>query len=254
MDVNNRYYCVIEIIKRMQDGKTGAWLCQSEDDEKVVVKVIEELPPFELVAEWVAGHLGIAFGLPVPPIKIIWGMQKLLPYQQVVVTRPEIETSFGSTYVPNTSELQFEASKHIDAKLKSDILIFDVWVKNGDRTLSELGGNVNLLHDFMSDSIVVFDHNQAFSNDKTDAEIVESHVFSGKNKGLDLHDLISKVEYEDRLAACIQKLDEIVAAMPTEWRDEANQALADGRDVIEDIIRPILNRYTDENFWGGIRP
>lgn len=259
--IDRHYYSVGEVIKQMASGVTTPWLCECEDGVKVVTKSVEELPPYQLVAEWIAGHLGLEFGVPVPGIRIVDGLSSALDMLQ---DRPgrmrESVPSFGSVYVENAADLQYSAIRSIDAKLKSDILIFDVWIKNDDRTLSQSGGNVNLLHRIDNKQLIVFDHNLAFDTTLDTATIVEKHVFSGENRGSDLTDWVERQDYEDRLDRCYQQLDAIVDAMPPDWRAEATEQLVsqgelqDGQDVIEDVIRPILLAYRHEDFWTEIRP
>lgn len=259
--IDGRHYSVSEVIKQMAAGVTTPWLCECEDGVKVVAKSIDELPPYQLVAEWVAGHLGVEFGIPVPGIRILDGLSNAL---SMLPDRPghmlDVGPAFGSIYIENSADLQYSAIRNIDAKLKSDILIFDVWVKNDDRTLSPVGGNVNLLHRIDTKQLVVFDHNLAFDTTLDTAAIVERHVFSGENRGSDLTDWVERQDYEDRLARCYQQLDAIVDAMPAGWRTEATDQLIRqgrlqvGQDVIDDVMSPILLTYTHEDFWTEIRP
>lgn len=41
--------------------------------------------------------------------------------------------------------------------------------------------------------------------------------------------------------------------MPQKWREAANEPL-NGKDIIDDVIRPILERYTQPEFWQGVEP
>lgn len=252
MNIEARYLIVEEIFHRMKDGKTGAWLCKAEDKKKYVIKTIEEIPPFELIAEWVAGNLAIAFGLSSPQVRIMWGMQNMLGMLGEWVSNPDIETSFGSTLQPDTIELSYLESTKLSETLKTDLLVFDYWIQNGDRTLSSAGGNVNLLKDIANSCIVVFDHNQAFKTDFDDERFFSAHVFTGENKGAPI-DLVSIMQYKECLDRCIDLLPSIINAMPEEWRTAAN-AQHNGSDVIDDIIYPILNRYKADDFWGRIKP
>lgn len=247
----------------MQAGITKPWLCLCDDDKKVVAKWLDTVPPKELVSEWVAGHLGKAFGLPVPGMRITSGLPellRLLPQEDQGYPGDPDCPAFGSLFVQNAADLQFSALDSIDAKLKSDILIFDIWIRNDDRMLSDKGGNVNLLHRIDTKEIVVFDHNQAFDDNVDTATIIAKHVFSCDRMGIDLGDWVTRTEYEDRLECCYQQLDNIVAAMPPEWRQAANEQLMrsnrlkPGQDMIDDIIRPILVRHRDNEFWTEIRP
>ena len=44
---------------------------------------------------------------------------------------------FGSRVQENVSEMTISDKAFLDAKIMEDILLFDWWVRNGDRTLTE---------------------------------------------------------------------------------------------------------------------
>jgi hypothetical protein len=83
---------------------------------------------------------------------------------------------FGSEAVSNVDELQYLFIEQVDPLLRAKILLFDWWVCNGDRTLTEYGGNVNLLWSHRDLKLHVIDHNLAFDDHRSD-DIWIYHVF-----------------------------------------------------------------------------
>ncbi len=67
-----------------------------------------------------------------------------------------LENQEGST------EITFANRSIVSKTRRRDLVAFDWWIKNGDRQLTEIGGNPNLLWTPESDSMVVIDHNMAF--------------------------------------------------------------------------------------------
>jgi hypothetical protein len=66
--------------------------------------------------------------------------------------------------VSSVTELKFETVIKIDTQLKLSVLIFDLWVENEDRTLTEKGGNPNLLWKSDESKLYVIDHNLNFDD------------------------------------------------------------------------------------------
>ncbi|MGL6237802.1 HipA family kinase [Aeromonas dhakensis] len=255
MEIDTYYYSATRILQVMQEGKNGARLCECDDGNKYVIKTLSEMPPYELIAEWICGHLAIAFGLPVPPCKLVIGIPKLIRQGGDICNEDDNLAGFASLFQPTSQTLLMHASVSVDQKLKTDILVFDAWVKNGDRNLSEQGGNVNLLQDMLNPlQLWVFDHNLALKPDQDMRKLATHHVFCGENAGVGLDDIITRVEYETRIQRCMEQLPQIIATIPDEWIEGANDSRNDGKDVINDIIYPILNRYNDPDFWNWITP
>ncbi|MGL5949115.1 MAG: HipA family kinase [Aeromonas sp.] len=255
MEIDNYHYGVQEVVRRMDEGYTRARLCLAEDRSIYVVKALDEVPAYELIAEWICGHLAHCFGLPVPPCKLVIGLPKLLHQAGERCNQPNDSVGFASQFQRSANTLTIEQARTLPAQLKTDILVFDAWIKNGDRTLSDQGGNVNLLADFMSErGLWVFDHNQALNPNQDLAVLATHHVFSGANAGLSLDDLVLRAEYEAKMEYCLTQLPQVIAELPQSWRDEANERQSDGQDVIEHIVLPLLARYNAPNFWSWITP
>lgn len=255
MEIDTYHYSATSIHRVMADGRTGARLCRCSDGHDYVIKTLGEISPYELIAEWICGHLAISFGLPVPPCKLVIDMPRLIRQGGDICNDPDESVGFASRFQDTAATLTMQASTNVPPALKTDILVFDAWIKNGDRTLSERGGNVNLLQDILNpQQLWVFDHNLALNQDEDLVALAAHHVFCGANAGLSLDDIVTKAEYESRIQRCMEQLPQIIATIPNEWTAEANSSRHDGKDVINDIIYPILNRYDNYDFWNWITP
>ncbi|HOB99717.1 MAG TPA: DEAD/DEAH box helicase family protein [Verrucomicrobiota bacterium] len=142
---------------------TRPFLCRGDDGRQYYVKG-RGAGNRALISEWLAGHLGLSLGLPIPP------------FGQAVVSADLVEFSarddihelgagvgFGSQLVASADELTYPFIERIDPRLRATILLFDWWVCNSDRTLSPDGGNPNLLWSHRDQQPYVIDHNLAFS-------------------------------------------------------------------------------------------
>ncbi|MBP4034746.1 hypothetical protein J9889_23435 [Aeromonas sp. PrichA-15] len=253
--IDTYHYSAIRIHRVMDDGRTGARLCRCSDGKDYVIKTLGEVPPYELIAEWICGHLAIAFGLPVPPCRLVIDMPRLIKQNGDICNEPDDTVGFASLYQETSVTLTRQASLSVLPQLKTDILVFDAWIKNGDRTLSGQGGNVNLLQDILNpQQLWVFDHNLALNPDEDLAKLATHHVFCGENAGVSLDDMVTKAEYETRIQRCMELLPHIIATIPESWIEEANSSRRDGKEVINDVISPILRKYNDPDFWSWITP
>jgi len=52
----------------------------------------------------------------------------------------------------------------------------------------------------------------------------------------------------------MELLPHIIATIPESWIEEANSSRRDGKEVINDVISPILRKYNDPDFWSWITP
>ena len=133
------------------------------------------------------------------------------------------------------------------------LFVFDYWIQNHDRVLSEMGGRVNLLFDGSSQLPVVIDHNQALDPEFNAENFSRAHIFGYDNNPTFQLDLVHREEFEQIMANALLNLNVIASAMPQEWRDAANEQLQD-EDIIDNVIRPTLERYTEPAFWQDVEP
>jgi len=133
-------------------------------------------------------------------------------------------------------------AKRVKNQLRCDVLLFDYWVRNGDRNLSEMGGNVNLLVSSEGNALQVIDFNLAFDKDFT-VEDLHHHVF-WPSQSKALPDLVDRVSYENRFRSTLSNFDRIVSTLPQEWLEKLPEPL----DYIQ-YLRETLDRFARPKFW-----
>ncbi len=120
-------------------------MCIVEDDNHYIVKG-KSASLGERISEWIGASLGIAFDLPIPDFTIVQASLALLRlHGEEALSDLGDEPAFASKRIFSSHELRYEHIKQIDKTLQQDIFLFDAWVRNGDRSLTENGGNPNLL-------------------------------------------------------------------------------------------------------------
>lgn len=166
---------IVEIIGRAQQGITQPFICRGEDDQVYFVKG-RGAGRRSLVCEWIAGQLGRRLGLPIAPFEIVEIPEQLL----AVAMRDDLNElgvgrAFGSRKMP-VVELSVSLIDQVPEDIQRDVLAFDWWVRNADRSLGETGGNPNLFWDTGNEALVVLDHNQAFDPGFSALDFVESRA------------------------------------------------------------------------------
>ena len=238
---------VVEVLGRSDQGITQPYLCRATDGETYYVKG-RGAGYASLVKELVAGRLAKSFGLPVAPFEILEMPQRF--YQSL----PDADLGdlgfglvFGSRVQVNVSEMTMSDQAFLDAKIMEDILLFDWWVRNGDRTLTEFGGNPNLLWSAEKRNVTVIDFNLAFDATVTRKSIVEDHIFGS------LFNTIAgsggaRTEYCRRFGQCLLEWDDIVNAVPERWLYEDDGHSVKIRFEFAEA-KSELDRYAAEAFW-----
>lgn len=123
------------------------FLCKCADGRTCYVKNVRAPGRWGLACEVVAATIAReVFDLPVPH----WGLYHLsnaLVANCLRDDRSELAagTVFGSQVVTCTQEFGFTHRARVPESLRARILLFDYWVQNDDRRISESGGNSNLL-------------------------------------------------------------------------------------------------------------
>lgn len=160
---------IVEILNRADQGITRPFICRGENDNVYFVKG-KGSGRRSQICELVAGHLARRFGLPIAPFEIV-----NVPSEIVALGfRPDIGDlgagpAFGSC-ARNVTELTPSLADEVPQSTQLDVLAFDWWVRNGDRTLTDVGGNPNLFWNVDSEQLLVLDHNQAFDQTFTAEE------------------------------------------------------------------------------------
>lgn len=129
-----------------------------------------------------------------------------------------------SKQVTSVTELKYETVKNINTQLKLSVLIFDLWLENEDRTLSEKGGNPNLLWKTDDSSLYVIDHNMIFEDAFNKAEFWKTHVFRSQ---LDhkQYDIFEAGAFETQMHNSLASWETAWHNMPSEWIEFNNETL-----------------------------
>lgn len=236
---------IVEILERSDQGVTRPFLCRCDDENLYYVKG-RGAGRSSLLCEWLAGHLAKAFGLPVPPFAIVDAPRSLV---ELFPEGRELGAglAFGSRAVAHTQELSMSHLGDVPVQLRRDVLVFDWWVHNSDRTLTSLSGNPNLLWDAAEKQLVVIDHNVAFDNEFSVQSFSDMHVFHLEIVKV-FQDLVERLTYAERLKAALAAWPVACQNVPDEWwfADEERTVPA---NFDPDVVLASLNRCTHEGFW-----
>lgn len=233
---------IVEIIKQAEQGLSSPFLCRGDDGELYFVKG-RASGRASLWAEWLGGHLGRAFGLPIPPFCIAE-----VPAALIRECPPELRLlgsgpAFASRNAEGSQWLELAIAPRVDATLQRDILVFDWWLQNGDRTR----GNPNLLWHADKAELVVIDHNQAFDTRFAKADFWTHHLFSAQRDAV-FADLAEQARYSERLTAALSVWAEACDNAPPEWRwENEEQDLPAAFDPV--AARALAARCSTPDFW-----
>jgi hypothetical protein len=208
---------VAEVIRRVDQGMTRPYLCRADDGCEYFVKH-GALPPSQRVAEWLASTVAKPLGLPIAPFSLI-----RIPEELNCAGAPWLRELGAGVGFGSQKQLAREFAvgdiDRVEPMLAAKIAAFDWWVRNSDRNLSNLGGNVNLLWQTGVDpaGLVVIDHNMAFDAKFSADEFLESHVFAAQFKEL-VGDFIDREQVRQELCAARRLLAGFWHTIPEGWR------------------------------------
>lgn len=206
---------IIEIMGRATQGVTKPFICRGEDEQIYFVKG-RGAGRRGLICEWVAGNLAQGLGLPVAHFEIVDVPQALIQLgSRSDLSELGAGPAFGSQKIL-VVELSVSHIEHVSAALKQDVLAFDWWVQNADRTLSTEGGNPNLFWAVDENKLVVLDHNQAFDLNFSPQNFVDSHAFSEEFSAIS-EDWVVQARYCTRFEEVMAGWDDFCNTVPAEW-------------------------------------
>ena len=130
-------------------------------------------------------------------------------------------------------------------RLRRDILMFDWWIHNADRNLTEKGGNPNLLWDQDAEKLAVIDHNQALDPAFNAQTFASTHVFHADLSEI-FGDLVERASYQSRIAGAFAEFEQACDTVPPEWWWVDHGVPA---DFDRDAARATLERYLGNDFW-----
>jgi len=237
---------IVEVMGRASQGMTRPFVCRADDGEVYFVKGTGAGRRGQ-ICEWVAGRLGQDLGLPIPAFAIVQVPPELI----AVGGMPELTDlgagpAFGSRRHALV-ELPHTAVGEVPTELQWDLLAFDWWVRNEDRTLTAAGGNPNLFWDPVGRSLLVLDHNQAFDPDFDPADFRHFHAFARQVPAL-FGDPVRRGEYAARFELVLSRWDSILAEVPPVWLFvDAEMTVPTQFDT--SAIFQMLTSFMDDSFW-----
>lgn len=236
---------IVEILDRSTQGVTRPFICRGEDDCTYFVKG-RGAGRRSLIAEYVCGKLAVTFGLPVADFEIVEVAPELIQWGGIEDAKDlGAGLAFGSRALPHVLEFSCALLPAVDVQLRKDILMFDWWVRNGDRSLTEKGGNPNLLWDQDAGKLAVIDHNQAFDPDFYPLRFSQTHVFHQDLPSV-FDDMVERMAYQARLAVAFAEFDRACDTVPPEWW-WVDHGVPTNFD--RDSARATLGRYMSNDFW-----
>lgn len=203
---------IVEILGPAEQGISRPYKCRGEDGRLYYVKG-RQTDRHSLWSEWLCGHLANAFGLKLPPFRLVD-----VPADLLLETRDDCRDigagiAFGSEHHPNPTWFEPGFAAKVPLEIQRDILMFDWWIGNMDRTR----GNPNLLWDAAQQQVVVIDHNRAFDRDFCAPEFAESHIFANVFDSV-FNDLVTRDDYAQRLSKALAEWPLACDNAPLEWR------------------------------------
>ncbi|MDT0499682.1 MULTISPECIES: HipA family kinase [unclassified Halomonas] len=238
-----------EILRPAEQGRSCPFLVRDTEGDIYVVKGVDGAGRPALVSELLCAELGSRCELPIPN----YGIMEISP---ALIAHCGVEKAhdlgggpaFASLLIEQAAELRFAQVASIDEPLQQRVLLFDIWVNNGDRQLTDLGGNVNLLMT-PDNHLAVIDHNVALLELET-PDWTNRHVFSGQTKALD--DLVVRGSHISVLDSALADWDTIIDLLPDEWvyRDPDDNTTPSQPTL--DARRQWLSRLNEDDIWRNL--
>lgn len=238
---------IVEVLRRSDQGMTKPFICRGNDDEIYFVKGTGAGRRSQ-ICEWIAGNLGLAMNLPLAPFEIVYVPEELIDLDVELELNDLGAGAAFASRERRVAEVTCSVLGDIPKDLQQDVLIFDWWTLNGDRCLSEKGGNPNLFWQPEKKELVVIDHNQAFDLTVNKRFLMEGHIFREQMKGFSADDFFRRNDYNSIMSAALEAWEDIVTKIPESWYYADNEMTVPV-DFDLDATHQLLKRYLDDGFW-----
>ena len=235
---------ITEVWERTEQGMTRPFRCGADDSHSYYVKS-RGAGWRSLVCEWVAGRLATQLNLPIAPFAQV---QVPEGFEMILKQRGDHDLAaglaFGSRIAEHTREFEPSLLNRCESVFRRDLVAFDWWVRNADRTLGVLSGNPNLLWNTNVEAPIVIDHNMAFDQGFDSTLFLETHVFRADFEAI-RSDMLLRADYEQRFTSLLPGFATIWAELPQNWVvDEDGQARVDPSEFLV-----VLRRANEHGFW-----
>ena len=235
---------ITEIWERTQQGMTRPFRCGADDGHSYYLKS-RGAGWRSLICEWVAGRLADELKLPIAPFAQV-RVDELFEAMMGFYGDHDLAAgmAFGSRIAEHTREFEPSLLARCAPAFRRDLVAFDWWVRNADRTLGVLSGNPNLLWNAETQAPVVIDHNMAFDRDFDGPLFLQTHVFRADFEAI-AGDMLLRADYEQRFNGLLGGFAAIWAQLPQHWPvDEDGQARVD-----PDEFLGVLRRVNEPGYW-----
>ncbi|MEP7005613.1 MAG: HipA family kinase [Sphingomonas bacterium] len=233
---------ILEVIQKADNGATEPFLCRLSDDQLYMVKGRSALA-HGLIAETVCATLGHAVGLPIPDFAIASIESEQTRFNAEARRSLGVGWVFASKYHDNLVQVGRSNIEHFSNEILRKIFIFDLWIRNEDRTGTFWGGNSNVFMDVMDKSLVMFDHNLAFDRSFAVQKFVDLHIcrdfWFSDGKGL-----LDRAYYVDMFQQASELLPILEEAIPDDWLEESLLQFED--------IGKTLRKVQEDDFWEAV--
>lgn len=236
---------IVEIGERSEQGRTQPHHCIGDDGNHYMVKLGSLLSAGwrSLVCEWLAGRLAQMLGLPVAPFAqvevdadLVNALRGRRPGE--LVAGP----AFGSRWMAHARDLEPSLVRKCPREFRRDLVAFDWWVHNADRSLGEVSGNPNLL--WATGRPIVIDHNMAFDLEFDGTDFMSTHVFRADFEEI-RWDLLLRASYQQRFTALLPQFPILWSELPHNWtHSEDGTARWQAGD-----FEAVLLRAGRDDFW-----
>lgn len=232
---------VIEIQSQSEQGFQQPFLCKADDGESYYVKG-RQTTRASLYNEWICANLAAQLKLPMPPFKLLNVSEEILEEAPTPWKTLGCGIAFGSQLHPGCSWFDQAQVQHVPFHQQVDILAFDWWIQNSDRT----SWNPNLLWEARQGCIVMIDHNLAFEPTLTPQDFIASHIFRECWPKVDLvtRDLLQH-QFCNAMDAVLEKA---CHNLPEEWQWN-NPECDVAANVDLPAIKATLAKCKGSDFW-----
>jgi hypothetical protein len=237
---------IVEVMRRSDQGMTRPFICRADNGKTYFVKG-RDAGRRSQICEWIAGCLARQLKLPIAPFEIVNVPEELLNLSlELDLSELGAGPAFASLE-QQVTELTITGMEHIPPKLQQDVWMFDWWIKNGDRSLTERGGNPNLFWEPSKKELVVIDHNMAFDMSTEPDDFFKFHVFSDQANLL-ASDINYQQEYNGKFQFALKAWSDILREVPEPWW-YLDAEMTVPVDFSTDAVYELLMRYQHNDFW-----
>ncbi len=224
----------VKYIKKMETGGSNSHLIASKEGKFVVKSKQNRQGPKVLVNELVSVFLALNLLLPCPKATLVNVSPEFIEANQAVLSTFSPGLHFGSEYhgsdeskVTSTFDSQTIKQAHNFNEL-ADIMAFDVWTANTDRTLSNLISYEN--------QILMIDHGHSFTGPDWTAPSLRASVNNSYGWQQPLKEFVNRDLLNEQIKR-IKSLDPaIIQAAIDEEPDEWGLTSDDKNSLLEFLI------------------